>query len=221
MILKYLSLWINPYDFDDELRNFFIYKSYSITQYIERNLKLAKFESSGFNHLSIKVCERPNTKVFVVPEKALNIEIPFIISDFKKAKAGYDLNKYFSKLIVEGIEKAKIHYSIPDENIFNLLIDFHKNHYQNEWLYQKKINKSKNLIAELHCKLTTDNFLLILKVLDKKEIILNKQVLKTLPSSFIYKPRFKNLVWNDNELIITNIDDKPIFKYNHAKERTK
>ena len=212
MMLKYLSLWINPYDCDDEIRDFFIYKSYSITQYLERNLKQYKIECNGFNHLSIKVSERPNPIVSIVPEKALNIEIPFVRLDFTNAKSHNNLNKYFTKLIIEGIEKAKMFYSVPEQSIHNLLIEFHRNDCQNEWLYQKKINNNKNLIAELYCKLTTDNFFLLLKVLNKKQIVLTKEILKTLPSSFIYKPRFKNLLWKNNELVITNIDDKPIFK---------
>lgn len=211
MKIKDIALWLNPYEFNESPPLTVALRANSLCHYISTNvLKTNKHEGNGFNLLSIKGCLNPTAEVTIVPEKALDIQVTF--DDIKYATLNeMEVNDYFIELINAGLAKANKVFEIPAKEIDLCMKEFVKGGYKNQWLHQKKANKERGLLAVLMCELTTEEFVLTLSVSKGNENLITKVLLKSLPSEIAFKHRFKDITWAEDNLIITDFQNRPNF----------
>jgi hypothetical protein len=205
------------------------FQSDFFTHYVEKKMRLLKFETTDYNFLMIRI--RKTAKDFFLIDKtfkSLEVEIPFDENRYKELypfENEYPLkgclkpilkeaefNNFVFEMIMQGLIKCKEQNApIPCDFLINIVLDFKANGFKNEWVHKARTFKDHFIKASLCCKLTCNYFSLELVIEKNKKEVFRKEILKTLPSSIMYKYKFKDIIVEDNVLKVTTDDlDNPI-----------
>jgi len=88
---------------------------------------------------------------------------------------------------------------------------FRNGGYKNVWLFKRKrIDLVRQV--ELICELDREMFTLTLVVKNKNTEIYRRDILKTKPSSVIYHHKFKDILVDENNIVIIDRFGKPIYQ---------
>jgi hypothetical protein len=185
----------------------FSFNSRFIGNFLRRQLRLSNFEPKEFKRLAINACVidlYPN-KIF---ESYLCVAIPFDKTRFDNLSKD-ELSDFFVEMYKQGILRAKQTHDMPVDFLFNELENFRNDNYRNEWEFKSKTFKEIGIKATLFCKMTMEAFSLSLILSKNKEVVFNKEILNTFPDEICYHYKFKDLIFEDNKIIVTGWYDTP------------
>jgi hypothetical protein len=201
MILKELYLYPDLVDYNDEIVHPFRDQSRSICNYLERHLKLIKFNTEGFKRICFIGKSEPNPECLVNSSNVLIGEVNF---DEKKYKSLNEdqLNAFFLSMLVKGIEKCQNQYNIPGKELLEWLKNFQDTGFVNRWTFKTKIIKSLGVKCSLNCELTIQTFHLSLTVSKGKDIVFNREILKTEPDEIVFMPLLNEVSLMADSIIV-------------------
>lgn len=216
MKLRYIALFMDTDSgYKDPFRDNFNLNSRFISNYLSIQVRKLKFETDGTFHmlgvspsLDIKhVCR-------IVGEKALQARISFNKEVYVQMSE-IEKHEYYLQLLEEGYKVCIKHKKIPLEQLLKLHQDFRNNGYKNEWLHKKKKFKEQGIEVSMNCFFTSIDFQLIMSVFDIKNKIelVSGTVIRTLPNEVCFDSLFKDVIIENDELLITEYQDRPKFKF--------
>jgi hypothetical protein len=187
----------------------FSFRCRFIGNYLRRQSKQIKFESSSYNRLFISACEfsPPATNIW---EKTLRVYVQFDKTEYDSL-ANAQLPDFFSNLYKKGIIKASETHNIPIEFLLQELDRLKNNQYLNQWEFKSKSFKDLGVKASLICTMTMDTFYLTFVIKKKDEVLLAKEILQTLPDEIIFHWQFKDIVLNSGTIKVMNEFKEPIY----------
>jgi len=213
MTLRYILLGLD-YDTyiknDNELRIQFQYHTRFLSNYFSKAIRKNKFDTNGvFNMISIALL--PDNKTEQTKITAINVletYLPFDQKRYEQIKGTEDCS-YYLELLEQGFKKASEFNPIPLDTLLNLIDEFKKGGYKNEWLHKKKRFKEKDLEVVLTCEFTTNYFQLITSInqISTKKELVKGIAIKTKPDEIHFDKMFKDILIDDNFIIITDASD--------------
>ncbi|WP_026711854.1 hypothetical protein [Flavobacterium filum] len=222
MILYYISLGLNYRDYitkDNELRFEFQKKTSFINDYFSKKVRKLKFQTDGtFNMISISVSEFEFNSVNYVPLNVLEVNIEFDRSKYESIKNSLDCS-YYLEILEQGFKKASEIKSIPLNELLELIEEFKNDGYKNKWTHKKKHFKNEDLEIILNCEYTSLYFELTISInqISKKKKLLSGVIIRTEVGVSIHEGMYKDIIIQDNHIIITDKTDKSRVLINKLK----
>lgn len=222
MKLRYISLGLD-YDyftkFDNELRYKFFLSTRFISNYISREVRKLKFETSEYNMISISLL--PNLKQTVSSLKSfgvLEINLPFDQMRYESVIGTANCEYYLELFELAFIELAKSH-KIPLNLLLDVLRRFKAGGCLNEWTHKKKKFRDQNLTVELKCEFDTNCFQLrlIVVLLSTGALLFSGLIARTEPDEVLFEKMFKDILIEKDDILITDSSDSPRFVINKNK----
>jgi len=194
-------------------------KTKHITNYIELNcLKELKFKTEEFGGIVITLMYGYDDNKwsnydspFITHSKSVGIYIRFDKKRYDSLKTDNEFREFIYEYIIDAFKKIETKYKIPSSEMLASYNELKEKNFVNEWLSKKKTDRSRKLLAELHCAVTIDKFILTLKVYQNKEEVYNKAILETVPDQLVYGNKMKKIVIEDEAIQILGIGDKVTF----------
>lgn len=191
-------------------------KSTHISSYIERNcLRELKMKSEEYSGIIITLMHGYDDEkwsnydnAFISPTKCVSIYISLDKDKYDSLKTDNDFREFIYNTMVYAFERIETKYPIPSKEILASYTEFKENNFINEWLTKKKTDRKRKLLAELHCKLTMNKFILILKVFQNKEEIYNKEILETDSNIYSYGYSVRKLIIEQDKILVLGARDK-------------
>jgi len=216
MKLRYIALFMDTDSgYKDPFRDNFNLNSRFVSNYLSMQVRKLKFETDGtFHMLGVSPSLEIKHICRVVGEKALQARISFDRSAYEQMNE-FEKYEYYLQLVEDGYRICTQYKKIPLEQLLKLHQDFRNDGYKNEWLHERKKFKEQGIEVTLNCFFTSFDFRLLMTVYDinsKKELV-SGTVIRTLPNEVCFDSLFKDLMIEDNELIITEFQDRPKFKF--------
>ncbi len=211
MILKELYLYPDLVEYSDNVTDPFRDQSRSICNFLERELKPVKFKTSGFKRICFIGKSVAGNKCWVNSSNVLTVEVEFDEKQYL-ALAKEELNPYFITLLKAGLAKCREQFEIPLEHLISSLESFSAGGYVNKWCFKTKQIKELGIKCALNGQLTTDNFLLTLVVSKSKEVIYDKEILKTVPDEIVFAPMVKDICLEGDKLTVSDKFGDPTFQ---------
>nr|WP_322626425.1 hypothetical protein [uncultured Flavobacterium sp.] len=199
--------------FKDPFRDNFNLGANFINDYISRNIRLLKIETDGtYNMICIEPCVDDTNMCSIKGEKSLNVRVNFD-KDFYLSLREDEQNSYCLDLINEGYEIASKFRSIDVSNLSQTGNEFKDRNFTNKWRFKKKKFNDNHLEVELICEFSRQDFKLRIIISDTKtkEILLNNILIRTLPDKVCFKPLFKDIKIINNQLVVTEFQNRPKF----------
>lgn len=185
MILKDIYLYPEVQDYGEEITYPFKELTRSLCNYLGRKVKEAKCETAGFNRVCFIGRKEPGGEPYVNSSNVLGVEI-FIDEDEYRNTSKDELNKYFSRLVMDGLDKVDDRYPLPKDIIVTAINDFERSGFVNEWVFKRKKLKGYKLTGVLKCRLTLDNFFLDFEVINGSDVIYEENVITDHPNDFVF-----------------------------------
>lgn len=150
----------------------------------------------------------------IVGDKALQARVSFNKENYE-IMGELERNEYRLQLLEEGYQLCKQHRKIPLEALLNLHNQFREESYKNEWLHKRKKFKEYGIEVVLKCYYSSYDFKLVITVkhIGNKNDLISGVVIKTLPDEVYFDCLFKDVIIENNELIITEYQDRPKFTF--------
>jgi hypothetical protein len=184
-----------------------------ITNYINRNcLSTIKFKSDFFNIVVIYLIEKETISPYIV-NNGLVIPISFNKSEYNTFCTDIQYRNFYYECIWEAFSIVQSKYELPVNDIFHSLLVFKEMNYKNEWIHKEKVDKKKSITAILYCSLTIENFKLRLYINIKGEDVFNDIVLITDPDEVAFDYRFNDIIFVDNNIIVTSKTTKNLLEF--------
>lgn len=195
-------------------------KALHITNYVEREcLKAIRFFSEDFNRIGINL-NHENEEPYIFND-TLIIPVNFIKTSYDKQVLEGKFQEYIIQILHSAFHKVAGLYNIPTNEMIESLNTLKDNRFVNKWLYKRKVDKNKKLKAELHCSLTIQNFQLTFIVNRGNEILFKDVVLTTDPDEIAFGQRFKDILIDDEKIIVTSSIFKNLLVYYLQNNRIK
>lgn len=216
MNLRYIALYMGTESgYKDPFRDNFNLNARFISNYLSIQIRKLKIETDGtFNMISVEPSATKEHLYKIVGEKALNTRVLFNREVYIQMN---ETEKYecYLKLLEEGYKICAQYKNIPLEQLLKLHQVFRDNEYKNEWLHKNKKFKEHGIEVKLNCFFTTYDFQLKMVVYDikSKTELASGTVIRTLPDEVCFAHFFKDVIIESNELVITEFQDRPKFKF--------
>jgi len=183
-----------------------------ITNYINRNcLAEIKFKSDIFDTIVIYLTE--NKTDTYIQNKGLCIIVPYNKSEYNTFCTDIQYRNFYNECIRKAFSIVQDKYELPVNEIFHSLTEFKKTDYKNEWIHKEKSDRKRFVKVILYCSLTIENFKLRLCVNIKGKEVFNDIVLTTDPDEVAFHYRFKDIVFVDNNIVITSRTTKNLLEF--------
>jgi hypothetical protein len=212
MNLWYVNIWLNPETgFDDDYRYEFTLHTRFISNYLSKQIRKYRFNTDGaFNMISVEPTTNEIKECKIVPVAALTVDVPFSKEHYEQIKGTADC-EYYLELLEEGFKKAAKFKEVPLDTLLNLINNFRKNGYRNEWRQKKKRFKEQDIEVILDCFFTTTDFRLVTTInkISTKETLCSGVVIRTEPDEICFDKMFKDVLINKESIVITDASDSP------------
>lgn len=216
----YLGLDYNDYILkNNELRFEFQKKTSFINDYFSKKARKLRFKTDGtFNMISISPSEFVFDSKKYVPSDVLDVHLPFDRNRYDTIKNTEDCS-YYLELLDQGFKKASQFKEIPLESLLNIIKEFEQEGCVNKWLYKKKRFKDDDLEIVLDCEFTAICFQLVISInqISTKKSLVNGVIMRTEVGVSIHEGMYKDILIDDNNIIITDRSDSPRVKLNKNK----
>ncbi len=194
-------------------------KTKHITKYIENNcLKELKYKTEKITGIVITFIygyddkEWSNYDIpFVTHSKCIGIFIRFDKKKYDSLKTDDEFREFIYEYMTNAFDKIETKFEIPSSEILSSYNEFKEKKFIYEWLSKKKSDRARKLLAELHCTINIDRFILTLKVFQNKEIVYNNIILETNPDEYSYTHKVKNLIIEEEFIKVLGTGDKITF----------
>jgi hypothetical protein len=212
MNLWYVNIWLNPETgYNEDYRYEFTLHTRFISNYFSKQIRKQRFVTDGtFNMISVNPTPKKLEECKIVPVDSLNVYVPFDKQRYEQTKGTTDCD-YYLELLEKGFEKASKCKEIPLSSLCNLIDDFRKNSCKNEWQHKKKRFKEQDIEVILNCFFTTLDFRLVAtinQVSTKKELC-SGTLIRTEPDEIYFSKIFKDILIDEENIIITDTSDSP------------
>ncbi|MDO3645107.1 hypothetical protein [Mucilaginibacter sp. L3T2-6] len=187
-----------------------------IGNYLRRQVKAIDFEPVGYNRLFISACQFTVAPNYVF-ENTLRVSVLFDQNKYDKLPKK-DLPDFFIELYKAGIGKASQTHKVPVKYLLIKLEELKENGYENEWEFKSKTFKDIGIKAVLNCRMTMDFFSLTLMLTKKNEVVVNKEILITLPDEIIFAWQFKEIVLEGSVIKVLDSFKQPIYTLDLTSE---
>ncbi|WP_281322079.1 hypothetical protein [Flavobacterium aestivum] len=217
MNLRNIGLFMS-YDsgYKDPFRDNFNLNTKFINNFITRKIRPLKILTDGtFNMINIEPSVNNIGNCKIKGEKAINANVNFN-KDLYLGMNEIERNNYSLELLNEGYKIISKFKNIDVSLFVNINNELKSENFINEWTHKKKKFKEQNLEVELICKFSASDFKLIIVISDMstKDILLNDVLIRTLPDEVCFSPLFKDIQIINNQLIITEFQNRPKFIFN-------
>ena len=220
MVLRGISLQLDIAKPNQESIDYaydFLKKSRHICNFINREcLRKIKYQTLDFNRIVINLTEIENTlKIFVNSENVLCVFFPFNRNEYDCIKDNDNaFREYIIKYIEDGCKVANENGFdvVPEQAIFSCIEILRKNNYQNEWLFKRRTDRKRKIVAELICRITINEFQLRLIVKQNNNEVFNKVILETDADEIAFYYKFKDIKINERDIVLTSRLSEPLCK---------
>ena len=214
MILKTLYLQIEGRELPTEYTYDFLKSSRHICNYIEREvLRKIRFKADGFSQICISLCSDPKTEFFVNSANVACCDLKFDRERYD-ALSKEELPDFYIELLEAGLRQMTGFCPLPLDEILQGLNDFKSGGFVNEWTHKRRVFKKHALTAALRCELSQSAFKLRLEVLKDKAVTFNEVILETDPDEVAFEHRYKDVMIDDESLVVTSKYGDPLFAKN-------
>lgn len=210
MRFKYIYLYLNLEEYPDALSTEFGFRTRYVCNYLERGLKEEKFESQGFDRITIQGKHVPEVQCKIVPEHALHVPVAFDEDSYAKMRPDME-HEFYLGMIESGLHKCAGQFSIPLARLASSIEDFRRGGYVNEWTHKTKSLGRSGLKATLQCRLDAERFVLTLILARQGRQVYDAPILETKPDELIFGGRFKDVVLSDGYIVVTDRFGDPTF----------
>lgn len=216
MNLRYITLFMD-YDsgFENSIRDNFNLSSRFISNYLSVQIRNLKYTTDGtYKMISVAPSISVKSGARVIGEGSLQARILFDHAYYQNNDEVIRY-EYFLKLLEEGYYKCSEIKEIPLAHLLKLHDTFRNSGYKNEWLHKKKKFIKEGIEVALNCFFTSFDFRLVITVVEikSKQNLISGTVIRTLPDEVCFEKLFKDVVVENNELIITEFQNRPKFKF--------
>jgi len=210
MLLKYIDLYLNLEQYPSELATPFGFKTRYICNFLERRIRPLKYDTDGFSKICVQGNRVPEQSCPIVSETAA---VPSVAFDEERYRVleNDEIHEFLIAMLVEGLEKCARHHRIPLAQMQDAIEDFRSRGYTNEWVHRKKLLRGTGLRAYLLCSLDIEKFTLTLRLERNGRTVFEEPILQTKPDETIFAYRFKDVVLNENTVIVTGKFGDPTF----------
>jgi len=220
MILKNIFFQINVKDETSDYKHKFYTKSRHICNYIERNcLRPLKFYSDSFQGIGIDLrfgyeAKFMNVEPYISPNKTLVTVLTFDKKRYDNMKTDGEFRDYLYETLMKAFFKLKTDskYVFPSVEILNCYNELKEKNFINEWLFKRKTDRSKKIVAELYCLMTIEALNLKLKVTQNKDEVFYKKIHEETTNNMVYR-QFKDLKIEANRIIVLKSKDKVLKEF--------
>lgn len=216
MKIRYIALHINNESkIDAKFALKFNFRYRFISNFLSRGIRKYNLDSDdSFNMISVV----PTLKISAVKDNLSNSVIQAYVPldiDFYQISNRKERYEYGLKLLEEGYRLCNGFREVPLSKLIMLHNDFRDNNYKNEWIHKKKKSKEHNIEIVLKCIFNEEDFRLEMTVEDltTKIVLASGLVLRTLPDELFFSKLFKDILINEEEIVITEFHGRPKFKF--------
>lgn len=205
MLLREVSLYLDTVAFDGRFGSEFDFRAYHIADFITRQIRPLRFESSEFSGIVIRCCppEHP-MDCKVQGDSALVVDVPFDRGDYEDLTSERDFQEFVIGLLLRGVGSARQNHDLPYDQIKEAVEEFRRAGYKNEWVHAKRLFRGTNgLRGWLKCKMDSQKFTLILRLERKGSLLYESEILETEPDALFFHHMFKDLVLDGDKLVVT------------------
>lgn len=196
-------------------RSDFGFEVFFITEYLSRDLYKHRFKYKDVNKLIIYIESTDVGMEYNNIFRTLNYRYALSYSEINQS-SGRERTERILSLIESAASAFEIKIPGLQQVMHDSIESFRNGGYKNIWLFKKKrVNGLGNV--ELLCELDRDTFTLSVAVINKNSEIYKKEILKTKPDSIMYHHKFKNILADDNAIVITDRFDKPFCKISRSE----
>lgn len=210
MNLRYINLWIDTTSgYDDDYRYEFKLHTRFINHFLSIQIRKHKLVTDGtFNMISVAPMPNNIETCEIIPFEVLKVTVPFNKNRYEQTKMTTN-HEYYLELLEEGFERISKSKKISLDSLLKLLDDFRKGGYKNEWQHKKKKFKEYDIEVSLDCKFTSFDFQLIVSInkISTREKLVEGTVIRTLPDEIFFDKMFKDIIVNNESIIITDTSD--------------
>lgn len=209
MILRNIFFQINADDATKEYKYSFYTKSRHICNYIERNcFKSLKFYSDSFQGIGIDMRFGYEEKFmdvspYISPNKTLVSVLKFDKGRYDNLKKDGEFRDFLYESMLEAFSKInkESEYIIPSTDILNCYNELKEKNFINQWLFKRKTDRSKKLVAELYCLMTMEDLNLKLKVTQNENEVFYETIHVETTNNMVYR-QFKDLKIESDRIIV-------------------
>lgn len=201
MLLRSIYLYLYSDDYPQVLISEFGFRTRYLCNFVQRRIRGLKFESDGFNMIGVQGRLRPLDACSVVSEKCLLSTVAFDQPQFQSLQAE-ERHEFFIAMLTSGVQKCASQHSIPLLEITSAINEFRAAGYRNEWTFEDKLLRPVGIRAALMCRLTTEKFVLSLRLSAKGMTLWEEQILETLPDEIIFAHKFKSVALKDDAIVV-------------------
>ncbi|WP_193367901.1 hypothetical protein [Pelagibius marinus] len=192
MILRDIHLYPDLVEFNGHPRlGQFRDRTRCLCHFVGKRVARENFKAP-FGRICVIGKSSPGAVCFVNTSKVLTVDVPFSTADFGKLDDEQP-SDYFIDLLRLGLDKVCGQYEIPLVAFHEAIDEFRAGGYRNEWIWKRKCPRGLGLTLSFDCSLTMDSFQLWLRVYRKDILVLEDQIMKTVPDEVVFVPNFKKL----------------------------
>lgn len=209
MLLDDIILGLDADEYGRQASSDFAFRSRYVGNFIRRKIKPLKFRTAGFRAIAVNGCRASVEACEIRPVNVLVADVAFEKEKYESMAPG-ELHEFFIGMLLEGVVKCSAQHQVPRTEIERAVDAFREEDYRNEWTHKKKAFRSIGVQAYLNCSLDTDKFLLRLK-LERMDgaVVFDDVVLKTKPDETIFAYKFKDVVLDDDQIVIRDKFGEP------------
>lgn len=203
MLLRDISLYLNVLEFDREYRSEFGFQTRYICNFVRRRIAVAKFRTEGFGSVAVQGCLVSTDDCRIEGENVLVGPVAFDREAFDSL-ARDERPEFAINMLLGGLRKCAQSYELPLSTIEETIEEFRRGGYRNEWTHSRKTFRRLGLKATLKCAMDDSRFALTLEVGRRGTPVFNDVVLETRPDETIFAYRFKEVVVEEDALVVKN-----------------
>lgn len=209
--MKLRTIYLSLYEYPDSIAGPFSFETRCLCNYVQRAAQKMKIETNGFNSIVIRGVPSLQHGPKIVSVKSLFV--PFV-PDLQRYTNESDAQKqdYFIEVLTEGLHNAGKFHPLPLSDLLSVVDEFRNGKYFNRWVHQSKTLRRHKFRAELQCELSMNRFSLMLQISQNDEIKLTKKILETKPDEICFHYQFKDLVVENEELVVTKRRGGELFR---------
>jgi hypothetical protein len=209
MTIRKIYLQIDEHGSNYSTGSDFLFETFHITEYISRDVYRQKLQYQDANKFLIYIESNKDD---------VEYEPIFRLVAFRSTMPYEEIAQFAGQARTERILKliedagASCDALVPGlrEAIIRSTASFRAGGYTNIWQFKKKRITGLG-IAELICVLDRDAFTLTLSITTKGAEIFGKEILRTKPDSICYHHKFKDILIEGDNIVITDRFDEPFF----------
>lgn len=221
MNLRYISFGPSMDRTPDAVRYDFELHTRYISNFLSRRIREKKFQTDGsFDQIHVGLIEDDPRPPRILPLSALVPEIAYSHSDYERVRGKNDCHYYLS-LLKAGFREASSSKAIPLDTLLELCSEFESGGCKNEWTHKRKRLPGLGVEVTLNCFFTTNYFRLTATIYDSKTkgMLCEGLLLETEPDEVLFQSLFKDIRVQDDNVIVTDGGDSPMFVINVMEAR--